>query len=162
MCEDEGGLDGGEWTGLEERWTSTEEGQHLWVVMSYWGKAMLRRSASRSGPPPASFPYMIPLPLFTSSYFQHHHQHYVCSCHYNYLSYVFSFIFVLFVVTCSSLNVCLAPSSAELKHVTSNNALTPLKDLKSDHKLSTRASGPMQHRMGSLSPSSIPSSPTSV
>ncbi|TFY58637.1 hypothetical protein EVG20_g8072 [Dentipellis fragilis] len=58
----------------------------------------------------------------------------------------------------------LSPSSppADLRHITSSGALTPQKDPHREHRLSSRASQHLGHRMGSLSPASIPSSPTSV
>ncbi|THH16754.1 hypothetical protein EW146_g3928 [Bondarzewia mesenterica] len=51
---------------------------------------------------------------------------------------------------------------SELRHITSNGALTPQKDSNRDRRLSNRASQGLQHRLGSRSPVSIPSSPTSV
>ncbi|KAI0048414.1 hypothetical protein FA95DRAFT_1558063 [Auriscalpium vulgare] len=55
------------------------------------------------------------------------------------------------------------PSSpTELRHIVSNGALTPPRDTVREHKLSGRSSQHLQYRLGSRSPSSIPSSPTSI
>ncbi|KAI0321120.1 hypothetical protein OF83DRAFT_1274794 [Amylostereum chailletii] len=63
----------------------------------------------------------------------------------------------------SSVSVHLSPASeAELRHVVSNGALALQKDSRIDPKLLNRPPQPLSHRLGSLSPASMPSSPTSV